>query len=134
MRPLRRIAVVIVTLGTIAIWSAQAPAAEIVRGRIKSVEPDRFEFVMVDEGGNSRRFQLAENAILRTGDKATLEVLLTPNGSINFAALLEMILGGKTRFQPLALYFSDLRELDEVVVTYYQLDILPVALEVCVKR
>lgn len=134
MRTLKKITAVLVTLSTIAICSARAPAAEVVRGRIKCIEPDRFEFVVVDEGGNQWRFQLAENAVLRTGDRALVEEFLTAEGKLNCAALFETLLGGRRLLQPLPLYFSELRVPDEVAVTYYPLDILPVALEVCVKR
>lgn len=132
MARLSRFVAIALVLSLLAFWTAQARAAEVVRGNITSVATEEYEFTMTDLTGKEWRFQLGADAAIRACDRATIEELLTPDSKVRWDALLQMFLGGK-RFAPKPeMALGALRQGDSVIVTYTTNDRQLIALEVCV--
>jgi hypothetical protein len=134
MARLRKVFVFAVVVSLLAFWTAQARAADVIRGHIATVSTEEFEFTMTDVTGKEWRFQLGDGAVIRTCDRATVEELLAPDGNIRWTAVLQMFLGMKPVAPRPQLQLGELRKSDVVAVTYMELGKQLIALEVCVKR
>jgi hypothetical protein len=133
-RTSRSIVVVVVVLSLLFCWTARARAADVVRGHIESIATEESEFMMTDLTGKQWRFKLADNAVIRQGDRATVEELMTPDGKLKLGTLVQMMLGAKQFTRRPVMELASLRQGDAVAVTYSAPDRQLVALEVCVSR
>jgi hypothetical protein len=118
----------------VSVGAAQAHDIEVIRGKVKSVEINKVEFVLTDQNDKEAHFRMGDNAAIHPGEKALVEEFLLPDGNVDLGSFLEVTFGLKKLRHGPDMEVASLQPGDEVIVTYIQGCKQATALEVCIGR